>query len=96
MYNGDYYPTHYQQRSSLSRQGMAGILEGFDGEHLVLCLLSPLAVYFASYIIVRLFYASIMFFLSVGLIIFLVMQVVDGVDSGVGAAKYRSTHTENW
>jgi hypothetical protein len=96
MYDGDYYPTHYQQRGTLSRQGMAGFLEGFDGEHLVLCLVSALAVYTAGYIIARLFYAGIMFFLSVGLIVFLVMQVVDGVDSGVGAAKYRYTHTENW
>lgn len=76
----------------MSRPGISSFLEGFDGEHLVLCLVSAMAMYAAGYIIARLFFSGIMFFLSVGLIVFLVMQVVDGVDSGVGAAEYRYTY----
>ena len=76
----------------MSRPGMAGFLQGFDGEHLVLSVVSAMAMYAAGYIIARLFFSGIMFFLSVGLIVFLVMQVVDVVDSGVGAAKYRHAY----
>lgn len=92
MYNEDYYSTQYQQRRSMSRAGMATFLQDFDGEHLVLCLVSAMALYAAGYIFARLFFSGIMFFLSVGLIVFLVMQVVDGVDSGARAAKYYDTY----
>lgn len=85
-----YYTTQSQQRRAqgpLSRP-MSSYLQGFDGEHLVVCMVSALVMYGAGYIIARLFYSGIMFFLAVGLIIFFIMQIVDGVDSSVRAARY--------
>lgn len=83
----NYYTTQTQQRRMQSPGPLArpvnSLLAGFDGEHLAMCLVSAVVIYGAGYIIARLFYSGIMFFLAVGLIIFFVMQIVDGVDRSV-------------
>lgn len=71
-----------QSPGAVSRP-MSSFLAGFDAEHLAMCFVSAIVMYGAGYIIARLFYSGIMFFLAVGLIIFFVMQVVDGVDRSV-------------
>lgn len=90
----NYYTTQSQQRRNqgpLSRP-ISSYLQGFDGEHLVVCMVSALVLYGAGYIIARLFYSGIMFFLAVGLILFFIMQIVDGVDSSVKAARYNKDY----
>ena len=63
-----------------------------DGEHLLLGLVSAIAVYAVGYIVARLFVSGIMFFFSAGLVVFVVMQVADGLDSSVGDPKHRNAH----
>ncbi|XP_024398201.1 uncharacterized protein [Physcomitrium patens] len=97
----DYYTSPQEQRgartqsngSSLARD-VGSFVEGMDVEHLVMCLVSAVVMYGAGYILARLFFSGIMFFLSVGLIVFLVMQVVDGVGSSVDshAKRYRESY----
>jgi hypothetical protein len=87
----NYYTTQRRNQGPLSRP-MSSYLQGFDGEHIVVCMVSALVMYGAGYIIARLFYSGIMFFLAVGLILFFIMQIVDGVDSSVKAARYNQDY----
>lgn len=71
--------------------GMACYLRGLNGEQLVMCLVSAIAMYAVGYIVVQLFLSGIMFLLSLGLLAFFAMEVVDSVDSSVAATKYHTS-----
>ena len=84
----NYYTTQQRRMQGPLARPISSYLQGFDGEHIVVSIISGLILYGAGYIIARLFYSGIMFFLAVGLILFFIMQIVDGVDSSVKAARY--------
>lgn len=62
---------------------VGSFVEGMDVEYLVMCLVLVVVMYGVGYIFVWFFFSGIMFFLFVGFIVFLVMQVVDGVGFSV-------------
>lgn len=90
-----YYSTqnfhNRRNQGPLSRPGTT-YFQGFDGEHLALCLVSAVLMYGAGYIIAKLFFSGIIFFLSVGLIVFFVMQIIDSLNSGTKTAGYNKSY----